>query len=251
MEDARYTNLKYICSQINKENINYFKKDNSLKGIVENVNYYYGLKYLENILKYNKKLNWEKIKELNQIGNPDNFKYIINDKEYYLSPTILRYIQFTLDILNHISNLKLDNVNIVEVGGGYGCQSVLLKELCYLFNISIYNYTILDLEEVNNLQKHYIKLTNNDNINCITINDYINNNNNYFISNYALGEFTKDWQELYIEKVIKDIKNGYICWNFSPHNPEIHSYFKNENTQIEEENPQTNCFPIISYIIKY
>jgi len=230
MIDNRYNGFKSHCINIDKNNIFNFKENRNLKSIVENVSYNYGLKYLENILNYNVKLNWNKIKKINDIGSPNNYSFIINNNKILLSPTTLRYVQFTLDILNHIkNNLNINNLKIVEVGGGYGAQSIFLFEFCNLFDITINKYKIIDLKEVNNLQKHYINLceetTNNKyNIEVIILDEYSNEDENYFISNYALGELTKEWQDLYINKVLSKIKNGYICWNFSPQNPNIHEY---------------------------
>jgi hypothetical protein len=257
MIDNRYDGFKLQCKNINDYNILSFKKNNYLKGIVENVSYEYGLKYLDNITKYNMNLNWDIISKINNIGDPLNYEYIINNKKIMLSPTTLRYIQYTLDILYHIkNNTKLINIKIVEVGGGYGAQSIFLFEICHLFDIVIDSYDILDLQEVNNLQNNYIKVcqitTNNIyNINTYTLDDYKYENENYFISNYALGEFSKDWQDLYINSVVSKIEHGYICCNFSPQVPNIHDYFNTINKIIEDENPQTNCYPIKSYIIKY
>lgn len=257
MNDNRYDGFKYHCRDIDETNILTFKENNYLKSIVDNVSYEYGLEYLQNILNYNVNLDWNKIKKINDIGNPTNHSFTINNNNILLSPTTLRYVQYTLDILNHIKNyLKINNLKIVEVGGGYGAQSVFLFELCNLFDITIDKYEILDLYEVNNLQKHYINIceatTNNKyNIEAFILDEYNYENENYFISNYALGELTKDWQDLYIDNVISKIKNGYICWNFSPQNPNIHEYFNNIEKTIEEENPQTNCAPVKSYIIKY
>ena len=256
MEDNRYNNFKYHCSNINISNIISFKNNESFNSIIENVSYSYGLNYLNNIMKYNLEIDWDKIKLINDIGNPNNNTFFVNNNKILLSSTTLRYIQFTLDILNHIKNtLNLNTIKFVEVGGGYGAQAIFLFELCNLFNITIENYEIIDLQEVNNLQQCYIdqcSVINKDYpIEVITIDEYEYDDENYFISNYALGEFTKKWQDRYINDVASKIIHGYICWNFSPENQKIHEYFDNIEKIIEEENPQTNCPPVKSYIIKY
>ena len=72
----------------------------------------------------------------------------------------------------------------------------------------------------------------------------------FFISNYALGELNTYWQNTYIRNIVSKIKHGYLCWNFSPVNPKIHSYFHSIKTIQEEENPQTNN-SVKNYIIRY
>ena len=44
----------------------------------------------------------------------------------------------------------------MEVGGGFGFQSILLHELAHLFDLKVLKYTILDLEPVCNLQNTFI-----------------------------------------------------------------------------------------------
>lgn len=254
-----YNGFKYICANINENNINYFKQNIEIIGVIETVFKIFGDAYLINIMKYDesKYIDWKKIKILNDIGTPKQEKFIINNEEIMLSPTTLRYIQFSFDMLSYAKNiLNLNSLNVVEIGGGYGFQSVLLYELSDLFKIKIDKYTIIDLPETNNLQKHFIKEVYKftENKHDIVITDYKNinlDNPNFLISNYALGEFYKSWQDYYIENVIKHIDHGYICWNFI-NNTNIHEYFlKIKNISIEEENPQTNCSHVKNHIIKY
>ncbi len=258
-KDYRYDSFREYCKSIDNIKIETFKRDTNIIGIIENVSIQFGQKYLDNIMSFSEKnnINWNKIKLLNDIGNPNNQPFIINEQTVMLSPTTLRYVQFTMDTLYHIKNvLKSTNINIVEIGGGYGFQCVLLFELAQIFNIHINKYTILDLSEVNNLQKYFVKkcasvVNNLVNITTTTINNYDIKDMDLVISNYALGEFTKDWQDYYIKNVISQISHGYICWNFSQQTRNIHEYFDTISHSKSEENPQTNCYPIKSYIIKY
>jgi hypothetical protein len=254
-----YNGFKYICANINENNINYFKQNIHILGIIETVSKTFGYAYLSNIIKYEefKCIDWKKIKILNDIGSPKQEIFNINNQEILLSPTTLRYIQFSFDMLSYAKNiLKLNSLNVVEIGGGYGFQSVLFYHFCDLFNIKIDKYTIIDLPETNNLQKHFVKeaCKYSENKNDIIITDYKNinlDNTNFLISNYALGEFYKSWQDYYIENVVKHIPHGYICWNFM-NNTQIHEYFfKIKNIIIEEENPQTNYSQFKNHIIKY
>ena len=114
-----------------------------------------------NYKNYISDINWNKIELLGNIGNPYSQEYTFNNTTYKFSPTILRYIQFTFDILTHIkNNTELNELNIVEIGGGFGFQSILLYELAYLFNIKVTKYTIVDLKYVCNLQNTFIKQCN-------------------------------------------------------------------------------------------
>jgi hypothetical protein len=259
MSGPDYSNYQQTCCQINETNIHNFKQQGEIIGIIENVNKTFGELYLQNIQKYqeNTQIDWSIIKKINDIGSPKMEIFEINNQQIQLSPTTLRYVQYSLDILTYMKNTQMNNIDVVEVGGGYGFQSVLLYEFAKYFSITITSYTIVDLPEANNMQNQFIKACQT-NINyktfvCydITSNTFQPSENSFFISNYALGEFTKELQDFYIETIVKKMRHGYICWNFSLGNPYIHNYFSQIKITNEEENPQTNCPPVKSYIIKF
>jgi len=265
--DNRYNNFRLFCSQINEANINVFRSNNFFRGIVENVNNDYGNQYHNNVVeKYNDyidltNVDWRELERVMKIGTPlvmDN--YVIHNQSYQFSPTVMRYFQFTLDMFKHIKeNGNLYELNVVEIGGGFGCQAALFCYFAKFFDIKVKSYTIVDLDEVCNLQTHYVKAVSNklfidnDTIKSITAEEYSDNYNpNYVISNYALGELNSYWQNFYIDTIVKKSQHGYFCWNFSPSNPTIHDYFKTVDSLVkEEENPQTNCPPVKSYILRY
>ena len=260
MSDQRYSAFQSFCRNIT--DLSNFKKNQYIRLMVETVTYEIGLKYYENIKLYDEynKINWTNIKKMNDIGNPFNNTYNINNEEIQLSPTTLRYVQYALDMLYHIKQKNYSEVTIYEVGGGYGFQSVILLEIAKIFDINVTNYTIVDLPEINNIQKLYVQETSNVlnfNFNDIIFTEnpktIVNNvkENSFFISNYALGELQKQWQNYYVQKIIKKCKHGYMCWNFSVNNKKIHEYFDNIDKEIEEENPQTNCPPVKTYIVKF
>jgi hypothetical protein len=131
------------------------------------------------------------------------------------SPTNLRYILHSFLILQYIQSIELNNLNIIEIGGGYGGLYFFLKHLSPLFGVSINTYTIFDLKEASDLQNLYL-----DNL---QVSDYstqqLNNlgslyKNSFLISNYAFSEISPIVQNEYIEKVIKPyVSNGFILWN--------------------------------------
>ena len=58
-------------------------------------------------------------------------------------------------ILKYIKEFDLKDLNIIEIGGGYGGLCYYLKNIAELYNINISSYTIFDLEFVNNLQNNF------------------------------------------------------------------------------------------------
>ena len=70
------------------------------------------------------------------------------------SPSNLRYIYHSLLIFDHFKKLNIKNIDIIEIGGGYGGLSFFINNLSYLFNFKIKSYTIFDLPSVSILQKN-------------------------------------------------------------------------------------------------
>jgi len=221
----------------------FFKSDKSYTMILEHVSFSIGLEYLSLIQeKFNLIYN----------NNKDFFidLCILNDKygktikenfENFCccSPSNLRYIFQSLLILEYMKKLNLNNIDIVEIGGGYGGLCLFLYNLSSLFNITINSYSMFDLDEAIKLQVKYLDL-HNISINAFNLNDeniYLNKDS-FLISNYALSELSMNLQNLYAEKVVDPfISHGFLIWNFW-NSVEVYK-FKNKNVTCEKEYPQT------------
>lgn len=150
------------------------------------------------------------------------------------SPSNLKYIYQSLIILSNIKNNKLYEVDIIEIGGGYGGLCFFIYNLAKLFNVTIKSYTIFDLNEVIILQKRYVKIHGID-INTYNIDDeWMVNENSYLISNYAFSEIPMELQIQYTDKILnKYISYGFLIWNFIP----LYDFIKNKKITIESERP--------------
>ncbi len=150
------------------------------------------------------------------------------------SPSNLRYIYHSFLILSNIQKNKIYDVDIVEIGGGYGGLCFFIHNLASLFNIKIKSYIIFDLKEVSILQKRYLKIHNID-INTYHIDDdWSLNKHSYLISNYAFSEIPNELQVQYTEKILnKYISYGFLVWNFIP----IYDFIENKKILVENERP--------------
>tara|TARA_B100000886_G_C20383004_1_gene474759 strand:+ start:125 stop:952 length:828 start_codon:yes stop_codon:yes gene_type:complete len=188
-----------------------FKRNIIYTQVLEHVSEKDGLKYQkeidkllqkESLQKYNQKLF--SLAALNDsIGNPKKFFF----QGRALSPTSLRYIKVALEIIDLIQGKKINS--IVEIGGGYGGQALLLSPLLKKEGI----YTIFDLEEVTKLIAKFASMTFIDN--RISLKNKIDIEKEYdlFISNYALSELTKTHANQYLKKVLSKSRHGYITYN--------------------------------------
>jgi putative sugar O-methyltransferase len=192
----------------NESFFNSFKKDGRYRQILEHVSKEEAEQYINeltvpisDVLKY-----IDKIKENDLYGSPDIFEFGELGK---ISPTTIRYIKNTFDIIDYFdcNNIK----NIVEIGGGYGGLCKTISSI-----IDFENYIIFDLEEVNLLVEKYISKFSNisDKVKTFTLQELDEIDGiDLLISNYAFSELSLDIQDEYYEKVIKNSKYIYMIFN--------------------------------------
>ena len=196
----------------------YFKADPRYRDILEHVSFDHGKQFLSTIKKkYNNVFANHKdylieLCHLNDLyGKTYKSKF---DDFTECSPTNLRYILHALLIIDYMRRISLNNINIVEVGGGYGGEAFFISKLAPLFNINISSYTIIDLHEASLLAEKYLK-AHNINVkttqlsNCGTLRE-----NSFLISNYALSELTIELQKKYVDQILYPyISHGFLTWN--------------------------------------
>lgn len=216
-----------------------FKSNKNYTCILEHVNPYQGLQYLE-LIKFKTYFqnNLELLKDLCNLNDKYGKTYKYNFDNFSIcSPTNLRYIFQAFLILEDIKNNNLNNINIVEIGGGYGGLCFYIYKLSILFKININNYTIFDLLEASQLQEKYLNALNINNVNFYQLENFENiKKDSYLISNYAFSEIPISIQEEYTNKLINPyIKYGFMAWNAIP----VYNFANNINIKKEREYPLT------------
>lgn len=231
----------------NNNTFNTFKSDKSYRKILEHLPTSMGIQYINFVKKYYlnylNKIDWNKISENDKIGSPilSNFLQLSDfTKITKFSPTTIRYIATGLDILHTFKLKNPDNnkINIVEIGGGYGGQCKVLQDMANLFDIEINSYTIIDYDIVCDLQRKYLGKLNYDNVKFIHFNDKKSlfvSKHDLLISNYALGEICREYQDYYVKNVVSKANNVYMIWNMT----KLHSYFNTDKFNKKMEEPQT------------
>ena len=199
----------FIKNNIN--DISNFKNHGDYRYVLEHVSHEEGKKYLEYIIsKFN--LTYEEIftfcSKNDSIGNPIKFVFPFGQA----SPTSLRYILHSLLILEHIQNLQLKNLDIIELGGGYGGLCLCMFHFAPKFNVT-FEYTIIDLKYAGELQCKYLD-AHTIPVNCIEPHGESLEGKNYFlISNYCFAEIDTQSQRKYIELLFPKVTHGFITWN--------------------------------------
>ena len=159
------------------------------------------------------------------IGSPVKYKY----DNIEISPSSLRYLNVLSDLHNH----KLLGRNIVEIGGGYGGQCLMISQI---FRYKTYSFYDLD-EALLLIQKYLLK-------HDIVLPKTSVKKYDLVISNYAFTECDPQIQDMYLKKVINKSEHGYITGNFDPNLNIMESYTMKEllkriskRVQILEEKP--------------
>lgn len=221
-----YTHVQ-VCrdSLVNPEVYNNFKRNTQYTKILEHCPYNIAALALRTILhKYGTLLPWNEISKNDSIGNPIvyDFKSVFDEFEmaqvsnYIFSATTIAYVYQAMDILTHYN----EDLNIVEIGGGYGGLCYILHVLLYKFrHTRITSYTIIDIPDVGAHQKKYLQDMGLPLVNIMSCHTIIPKDYDLCISIYALGEFTRSIIDNYNTNVLSRCKNVYFWWNIS-HVPE-------------------------------
>src|SRR3990172_10355022 len=267
MNPQDYSHVDVCTRALTDENVfNNFKRDSNYCSVLEHVTVTLARKYFE-LLKERfgsviSKINWVLIKENDSIGNPVTAEFSTELKSYValsnykFSPSIFRYVYTGLDIIDKylrkvtgstVIDLYNDNlqhhieIDIVEIGGGYGGQAKILFDLLANTGLTIRTYTIIDLCYVSQLQNKILTKLCYDKMKYMTYDMIVNleldtllPHYDLLISNYGLGELRIEIIEKYLETVVKRCQHYYIIYNGRT----IHSYFINDKNQSE---PDKNC----------
>ena len=197
-----------LCGSAAK-NSEIFKKFRSSRVLVEaldHVSIEQGNDYILEILK---NTSWSEkftkvLVEIDKVGGPRKFKF----RPYgTFSPTLLRYLKVYIDLEKNFGSLK--NLNIAEIGIGFGGQASLIslldKPLSYIY------YDIPPVLEL--AQKFTKELDVPGNFTFIDGRNPKSSNPDLVISNYAFSELNRDVQDQYLKNVVLPSPRGYITWN--------------------------------------
>ena len=204
LQDEAATPYLNVCNYAanSDEFFKQFKSHPAYRHVLEHVSYEEGQQYLKEIdIDYLDKL--EEVKENDSLGSPVIYEYPSVGE---ISPTTIRYIKNTSDIINKFGT-SFDS--IVEIGGGYGGLCKVLSSF-----IKFEQYLLLDLEECNLLSRKYLSHFDLPTLSYRSEEiDEIDENFDLLISNYAFSECHKEVQQDYIERFIKKSNNFYIMHN--------------------------------------
>ena len=168
-------------------------------------------------------------KNIDKIGKPVKIETVLG----VIDPANVKYIYHAMEILDRAKKLNLNNIDFIEIGGGYGGLAYFIKHISKFeyYDIKINSYTIFDLPEAGKLQKRISDYYNLDLIIADVNKDFTIQDNSFLISNYAFSEIGKKHKNLYMEKVFPYVSHGLLTWNVNAFDI---NYFENVKADVIE-----------------
>jgi len=213
-----------------------FKSHTDFTYMTEHTNKHLGDNYVKEIMTEfgkifyeNRKYLFSCIEENDKYGKTTKFDH---NNLITCNPSNMRYIYQSLKICNYIKSLNLNNIDFIEIGGGYGGLCYYLHKISDLFDIKISSYSIFDLKNPGLLLNKYLKTLNINDVNIYTLDD-INNitlkTDCFLVSTYAFSELVDDVRNEYQKLLIEPyVLHGFIAWNaIEPYN-----FTKNGNINV-------------------
>lgn len=184
---------------------NNFKRDPAYTQILEHVSEEQGKDYLDLISKDKDILGkMDLFKANDDYGNPVTFEY---PGVGHVSPTTLRYVKVLSDLKRHFGTL--DNLNICELGVGYGGQCRVIDAY-----FKSKTYCLVDIQPALGLAQRFLSnYITNSVLTYKTMNELAPGDYDLAISNYAFTELPRTLQDVYLQKIILRSKRGYITYN--------------------------------------
>jgi hypothetical protein len=228
----------------------YFKSDASYTYVLEHVSPQQGMLYLKIIQEEFPQIYTDHNTYLSTLcsqndlyGKPN--KHYLNDELGQCSPTNARYIHHSLLILDYARKCNLDNINFVEIGGGYGGLCFFIHSLAEIFDIKTNSYTLFDLSDVCKLQEKYLDLLGVDVATAQLNTDIDLSPGSFLISNYAFSEISSGLQRQYTEQVLNPfISHGFLAWN----DIDLYPFIHDKNITSIPEKPQTGPKNLYVYV---
>ena len=216
--ESIYIDWEKTCDEIVITEMKNWKQHPNVFNMLEHLPEWLGKEYLDKLIKEN--VGLDLITEISNINDVDGSNRVEYSEKVKISPTTIRYLSHSIDILKLLKKKNLSEISIVEIGGGYGGLALIINYLSRKqeYSLKIKKYYIYDLPSVENLQKYY--LTRHDFLDgfiewkdSCTFGSDLKEDDIFLVSNYALSEMNIEYRKKYLENLLPKLMGGYIIWN--------------------------------------
>jgi SAM-dependent methyltransferase len=228
-QDETYHRYLLVCEQASNDDATFqnFKSNANYTYELEHTSVQLGEHYVSLLLEeYHdtlKDLDWDKIKRNDMYGNTGKYNfsrlsdYCGDGCEF--SPTTIGYLYLSLRMLRNLKIKNQNNIDVFEIGCGYGGQCYLFYTIAEFMGVTINSYNLVDLYHATTLQEKYLSsLGITETVNFLPCKDFDKwktkiKNVDYVISNYAFSEMSDSWAKRYLDIIISKAKHGFFQWN--------------------------------------
>lgn len=217
--ESIYIDWEKTCDEIVITEMKNWKQHPNVVNMLEHLPEWLGKEYLDKLI--NENVGFDLITEISNINDVDGSNCVEYSQKVKISPTTIRYLSHSIDILKLLKKMNLSEISIVEIGGGYGGLALIINYLSRKqeYSLKIKKYYIYDLPSVENLQKYY--LSRHDFLDgiiewkdsCTFGMDLKEEDDIFLVSNYALSEMNIEYRKKYLENLLPKLIGGHIIWN--------------------------------------
>ena len=221
----KYSELSRDAS-LNDDIFSNFKRDPDYTYMLEHTSPSLGEHYVTLLLNEYEdalgRLNWEEVKLNDKYGGTTKYNFTRLSSFCKggtdFSPTTIHYLYLSLRMLKDLKKYQENEIDVLEIGGGYGGQCYMFYVISNFYNIDIKSYTLIDLNYAISLQRKYISKLGLANVKFLPCDEFDDlkseiKNVDYVISNYALSEMSSNWSEKYLNDIVKKSKHGFFQFN--------------------------------------
>jgi len=209
ISDDMHSKFNIECSNVNIEN---FRNNHFMRGIVQNCSYESGYEQLQFICNNYKevfdKIDFNLIKKYDSVGGYDN--NLING----LTPKVFSYIRESIIFCKfYLEPNKIKNINnLLIIGGGYGMESCIIHYISCIMGVKINKINCIDMPNVAKLQNLYFdSIEMNEVCKSYGPHEY-NDIPDIVYSNCCLAELTCDINYDYYSRFCSKSRGFYIVW---------------------------------------
>ncbi len=199
-DNSSYTKL---CHELIQDaRFEHFKRDPLFTLFAENVSQQEGAEELQAIkTRFPAMLKDLRLCARNdRIGDPRRFVY--GDYGSF-SPATLRYARIAAELKQKFG--ALDNLRLLEIGGGYGGLCTVLSNL-----FALKSYTIVDLPESLELCAHYLRAQKIEGVSLVALPNVPKSDFDLVVSYLFFSECDRTIQNAYIDQILSHASAGFL-----------------------------------------
>lgn len=230
--DAKYSRYLDVVrgAVASEEAFSIFKGHPDYREVLEHVSEAQGWAYLDAIRSHAVVMPaaaWEAIAANDIIGTPARAHFELPIGGRFVSPTTLRYVKFSLDVIEHMRRCGMtEPVSIVEIGPGYSGFCTVFMAVRKALDIAVCAYTMLDLADVaalcNKVQARlapwgfWYGVHSTRAVTLAGFDEWHPTPAALVLSFYCYSELGPEWRATYRDAIVSKAPHGFMAWNDIP-----------------------------------